>query len=145
MAPQLISDAVAYHLFLSAACEQPQSKLDEKARQRAILSRAQLAEPELAAMAGILAGYHQQMAVLDQSFSSTAAAGERPRAAADYAAQRDAIVTSTRAALAAQLSAGSMARLHQLVQSEKRYMKVIPFPTSPDAEGPQPERKNHAR
>lgn len=130
--PQLITDAVAYRLFLNAACQQPQSTLDEKARQRAILSRAQLSETELAAVVGILAGYQQQMGVIEGSWNAAVAAGETPNAATqNFPAQRDAIVTAARAALAASLSAQGMARLDQLIQSEKGHMKVVPYPNMP--------------
>jgi hypothetical protein len=124
--------AVAYRLFLNAACEQPQSKLDEKARQRAMLFRALLSEAELTATAGILAGYQQQMMVLEQSWNAAVAAGETPNASTqNFPAQRDAIVAAAKAALAASLSAPGMARLDQLIQSEKRHMKVVPYPNMP--------------
>ncbi|MGA3077046.1 MAG: hypothetical protein ABSG56_25610 [Bryobacteraceae bacterium] len=111
---------------------QTQSTLDEKARQRAILSRAQLSETELAAVVGILAGYQQQMGAIEGSWNAAVAAGETPNAATqNFPAQRDAIVTAARAALAASLSAQGMARLDQLIQSEKGHMKVVPYPNMP--------------
>ncbi len=130
--PQLITDAVAYKLFLDAACEQPQSTLDERARQRAMLARARLSETELTAAARILAGYQQQMIVLEKDYNAAAASGPPSSAVAlGFSGQRDAIVTATRAALATQVSAPGMARLDQLIQSEKRHMKVVPYPSMP--------------
>src|SRR5581483_12211341 len=68
--PELIPDATAYRLFLSAACEQPTSQLDEKARQRALLARAQLSEDELATIGVILADYRQRITELEQAYNA---------------------------------------------------------------------------
>ena len=132
LTPQLISDAVAYRLFLNAACEQPQSKLDEKGRQRAMLSRARLTEAEITAVASILAGYHRQIADVERAWNSAVADPKVASSAAqNFSAQRDALVTATKASLALQLSLGGMHRLDQLIQSEKRNMKVVPYPNMP--------------
>jgi hypothetical protein len=99
-----------------------------------MLSQAHLSAAELAVIVDILAGYQQQMTALEKAYNAAVAAALAARSAStdwalkDFPAQRDAIVTGTKVALAARLSAPAMARLDQLVQSEKRRMKIVPFP-----------------
>jgi hypothetical protein len=131
VSPQLITDAVAYRLFFNAACEQPQSA-NEDARQRAMLARAHLSDAELTTVSGILTDYRQQMNALEQAWSAATAGGHTPNAATqNFPAQRDEIVTATKAALAARLSAQGLIKLDQVIQSEKRHMKVVPYPNMP--------------
>jgi len=129
--PELIPDVIAYRIFLSAACQQPNSPIDEKARQAAMLSQARLSPAELVAAVSILANYQQQMSALEQAYNAAVAAKSNAAIRSGFAAQRDAIVTATKGALAGSLSGPAMARFDQLIQSEKRRMKLMPFPAMP--------------
>lgn len=114
--PEQIPDSIAFALFLDAASEQPNSKIDEKARQRAFLTAAGgLSEQELAAAATILSQFQIQVTVLRSSAQPTTNQG---------LADHESLVTATMNALATSLSQATMTRLYQFIQSEKRKMKI---------------------
>ena len=123
--PELIPDAAAYSLFLSTAAEPLGATAEQTRRQRAKLGRAQLSEPDLLAMAPILATFQQQQQVLEQSFR----AGASP--VADVDSLRAQLVANTRAALKSAITPDGLARLDALIQMEKRRMAIYPYPALP--------------
>ena len=127
--PQLIPDATAYRLFFNVASEQPGARTNEQKRQRAMLSRAQLSEQELENAALILSQYREQISDLENAWN--AAVASKTSSGQDFAGQQNSIVSAARSELAAVLSPAGMARLDQLVQFEKRRMKIAPFPSMP--------------
>lgn len=130
-----IPDTVAYRLFLTAATEHPESKVDEKARQRALLSQARWSEAELHAAAAVLSDYRSALEALAQSFNARVSAGAAQ--IEDLNTAQASLVAATRLRLAAFLSPASLTGLDRLVQSEKRKMKIVPFPAGMGG-GPKP-------
>jgi hypothetical protein len=128
--PELIPDSTASWLFFTAASVKPNRSVNEQARQRALLAGAGLSHEDMIQVATILAEFRDQMTSLEQSYDTAMQAAQASHSVAelDFTSQRDAVVSATRTVLAAKLSPGALKRLDRLIQSEKRRMKIVPFP-----------------
>jgi len=125
--PELISDSIAYGLFLSAMAEPLNATPEQQRRQRAKLARAQLAEPDLRALLPVLADFQQRNQALEQSFQG----GTASTASASLDAQRAELVSAAREWMKMTVTPDGVAKLDSLIQTEKRHMVIYPYPKMP--------------
>jgi hypothetical protein len=125
--PELIPDSVAYRLFLLTVAEPLDAAHEQKARQRAYLKMAGVADRELDRAFTILAAFKTKHDELVSEYNNTVDAANASGEAPDlqtFMSRQQKLVESTRNALKKSLSPTSMAKLVAHVQYEKRNMKV---------------------
>lgn len=125
--PQLIPDTTAYRLFFLVASDGGQSPTPDQASRRSmVLHSAHVLRPsEETAATTILVNFRSNyMALIAKYNLSVQGSNDTRTAWANFVAQRNALVQSTRGQLAAALSAATMSAFNLKVQAEKVHMKA---------------------
>lgn len=124
--PELVPDSTAYRLFLIAATEgDPTPTQDQLVRQHALLLDTHMPKQSFAAVGTILMNFRTQYAALIANYNGSWYVTHQSQAGlAQFLAERDALVQSTRDRLKNTLPADAMKTFDAHVQHEKLHMKV---------------------
>jgi len=127
--PERIPDSTAHRLFFLAHSVSPGASEDEKMRQNAHLRRIGLSEDDHKTLVLVLADFKvQYQAFMDRwnEAAMSALAKNQPFNATEFLRQRDALVQSTRNALASALTQDGYNLLRLHINAQKSKMKVNP-------------------
>jgi hypothetical protein len=125
--PEMIQDREAFRLFFLAAATDANPTLDERGRQRAMLSLAQFSEEELAIASTVLSEYKRQCEAAIQNYNDAVALARSPEQFPDgkkLVAELDALTLASKTKLESSISGDSSRRLYAHVQGEKSKMRV---------------------
>ena len=127
--PELIPDATAFRLWLVTASVLPNATGQERAAQKAHLSRVglRIGSTDEQALQTILTEFKSQYTTLINRYNETATAdlarGIQPDQSL-FLQQRDDLVATTRTAITSRLSRDGAALVNAHVQSEKKNMQL---------------------
>ena len=116
--PELITDATAFRLFLTAVSLGPNPTQQERNRQAAKLRPIQLSAEDKSALLLALTKFPGILASAEQTPGTSL----------------DDLAEATIADMRSQLSQDGFTRLMSYVQTQKKYMKRIPYPSMPGHE-----------
>lgn len=122
--PEMIPDSDAYRLYLITVANMPAD------RQRAQLNQAGISGNDLSAAIKTLAAFKAQWDALRDDHNHTVENLGPAAETTAFRASRDALVASTRTALAASLTSTSMQHLSAHIQTEKRRMRISATPNA---------------
>lgn len=125
--PEQIPDVEAYRMFLLAATVDPNPKPADIARQKAFLSSLQLDQTEQPKVIALLRDFRLQYGAMIEKHNAREEAIQRVGGQSEneaFLAQRDAFVQKEMDQLKLILSPEHLDRFHQVVQSEKKHMKI---------------------
>jgi hypothetical protein len=125
--PELVPDLVAYRLYFVAVAEPIDATAEQKQRQRAFLKAAGIGDADLESAIAVLATFKKSYDDLVKRYNDSVDTANRAGTPPDletFLSQQDALVESTRQALAAAIGAEKMSRVEARVQHEKTNMRV---------------------
>ena len=133
ISPELISDTLAFRLFFSSIAESRSSAPSPPQltpRQKAKLAPTNLGESDQTAIATALFDFKDQFqqATGVSKANGRVIATSQPVGGPPLTTIINALTENTVTALKTKMTAEGFQRLYNLVQSEKKQMKIVPFP-----------------
>lgn len=130
--PEQIPDRTAYRLFFRAVSEPSNASPEQRERQCAKLTGANLSASDLSQLVDILGEFYDCRELLEQNYRLAFSRTERSQVtgvSTRFIAERDILTNETRDKIASRLTPEGAARLDRLVQREKVHMILAPVPT----------------
>lgn len=124
--PEKIPEAVAFRMFFRTLAQPANPTPEQVDRQRSMVAPANLSESDLRGLAQVMSDYHFALESLRHEFRAAKASlgGIDEYTSQKLTAERDAIVDDAKTQLTANLSAEGMARLRNLILSERKNMAI---------------------